>query len=205
MRQEAIKTAVSRFAELPILQRSVVILKDVLDESLTEIAALLDLTVDAVKGHLARGRARLREVNAEARQLPDTRTASAAVARRPDQLHPRLPPCPLCRRRRRSGAGGAGAGHPARGRRRRALTTAILSTQLARPRTQPDPGALGMLRPCGGARGSMAVSAAALPVAPPAPAHGAALSPSSWRDQVVRPHSRWPQSRGSIAARCPAC
>ena len=60
MRQEAIKTAVSRFAELPAMQRSVVILKDVLDEQLSEIAALLDLTVDAVKGHLARGRARLR-------------------------------------------------------------------------------------------------------------------------------------------------
>ena len=42
MRQEAVKTAVSRFAELPALQRSVVILKDVLDESLSEIAALLD-------------------------------------------------------------------------------------------------------------------------------------------------------------------
>ena len=66
MRQEAVKTAVSRFGELPTLQRSVVILKDVLDESLTEIAALLDLTVDAVKGHLARGRARLREINAQA-------------------------------------------------------------------------------------------------------------------------------------------
>ena len=66
MRQEAVKTAVSRFAKLPILQRSVVILKDVLDESLIEIAALLDLTVDAVKGHLARGRARLREINAQA-------------------------------------------------------------------------------------------------------------------------------------------
>jgi len=81
MRQEAVKTAVSRFVELPILQRSVVILKDVLDESLIEIAALLDLTVDAVKGHLARGRARLREVNAQAGPLPDARTASAAVAR----------------------------------------------------------------------------------------------------------------------------
>ncbi|HJX19432.1 MAG TPA: RNA polymerase sigma factor, partial [Steroidobacteraceae bacterium] len=66
MRQEAVKTAVSRFAELPTLQRSVVILKDVLDEQLKEIAALLDLTVDAVKGHLARGRARLREINAQA-------------------------------------------------------------------------------------------------------------------------------------------
>ena len=51
---------------VPTLQRSVVILKDVLDEQLGEIAALLDLTVDAVKGHLARGRARLREINVQA-------------------------------------------------------------------------------------------------------------------------------------------
>jgi RNA polymerase sigma factor (sigma-70 family) len=34
MRKDAVKTAVSRFVELPTLQRSVVILKDVLDESL---------------------------------------------------------------------------------------------------------------------------------------------------------------------------
>jgi RNA polymerase sigma factor (sigma-70 family) len=81
MRQEAIKTAVSRFAELPTLQRSVIILKDVLDESLIEIAALLDLTVDAVKGHLARGRARLREINAQAGPLVEARPPSAAVAR----------------------------------------------------------------------------------------------------------------------------
>ena len=81
MRQEAVKTAVSRFAELPTLQRSVVILKDVLDESLMEIAALLDLTVDAVKGHLARGRTRLREINAQAGPLADAQAASAAVVR----------------------------------------------------------------------------------------------------------------------------
>jgi RNA polymerase sigma-70 factor (ECF subfamily) len=81
MRKEAVKTAVSHFAELPTLQRSVVILKDVLDESLTEIASLLDLSVDGVKGHLARGRAHLREINAHARRLPDARPTSAAVAR----------------------------------------------------------------------------------------------------------------------------
>ncbi len=81
MRQEAVKTAVSRFAELPAMQRSVVILKDVLDEQLTEIAALLDLTVDAVKGHLARGRARLREINAQAPALANVRPVSSAVAR----------------------------------------------------------------------------------------------------------------------------
>ena len=55
MRREAVETAVSRFAELPTTQRSVVILKDVLDQSLEEIAAMLDLTVNAVKAHLARG------------------------------------------------------------------------------------------------------------------------------------------------------
>jgi RNA polymerase sigma-70 factor (ECF subfamily) len=81
MRQEAVKTAVSRFAELPTVQRSVVILKDVLDESLSEIANLLDLTVDAAKAHLARGRARLREINAQAGPFADARPASAAVAR----------------------------------------------------------------------------------------------------------------------------
>jgi RNA polymerase sigma factor (sigma-70 family) len=81
MRKEAVKTAVSRFVELPSLQRSVLILKDMLDESLIEIADLLDLTVDAVKGHLARGRAHLREINAHGRPLADARPASAAVAR----------------------------------------------------------------------------------------------------------------------------
>ena len=64
MRQEAVRTAVSRFVELPTTQRSAVILKDVLDHSLAEIAALLDLSIDAVKAHLARGRANLREINA---------------------------------------------------------------------------------------------------------------------------------------------
>jgi RNA polymerase sigma-70 factor (ECF subfamily) len=63
------------------MQRSVVILKDVLDEQLSEIATLLDLTVDAVKGHLARGRARLREINAQAGPLLEARPASAAVMR----------------------------------------------------------------------------------------------------------------------------
>lgn len=81
MRQEAVNTAVSRFAELPTHQRSVVILKDVLDDSLIEIAGLLDLTVDAVKGHLARGRARLRQINAQVGPPPEARPASAAVTR----------------------------------------------------------------------------------------------------------------------------
>lgn len=81
MRNEAIGTAVSRFADLPVLQRSVVVLKDVLDESLLEIAALPGISVEAVKGHLARGRARLRYVNAQAVSLSDERPPSAEIAR----------------------------------------------------------------------------------------------------------------------------
>ena len=63
MHREAVATAVSRFVELPTMQRSVVILKDVLGQSLNDIADLLDLSVDAVKGHVARGRTRLVEIN----------------------------------------------------------------------------------------------------------------------------------------------
>ncbi len=81
MRREAVETAVSRFAELPTVQRSVVILKGVLDQSLEEIAAMLDLTVNAVKAHLARGRARLKAINAEAPAEPAPRPPSPAVAR----------------------------------------------------------------------------------------------------------------------------
>ena len=81
MRREAVETAVSRFVELPTMQRSVVILKDVLDQSLEEIAAMLDLTVNAVKAHLARGRARLKEVNAQAPARPAPRAPSPEVAR----------------------------------------------------------------------------------------------------------------------------
>ena len=80
MRQEAIGTAVSRFTELPATQRSVVILKDVLNQSLQEIAVMLGLTIDSVKAHLARGRARLKAVNADANPRPMPRPASAAVA-----------------------------------------------------------------------------------------------------------------------------
>jgi RNA polymerase sigma factor (sigma-70 family) len=81
MRREAVETAVSRFVELPTVQRSVVILKDVLDQSLEEIAALLDLTVNAVKAHLARGRTRLKEINAKAPVEPAPRPPSSDLAR----------------------------------------------------------------------------------------------------------------------------
>jgi RNA polymerase sigma-70 factor (ECF subfamily) len=53
----------------------------VLDQSLEEIAATLDLTVNAVKAHLARGRARLKTINAQAPAKPTPRPPSPAVAR----------------------------------------------------------------------------------------------------------------------------
>ena len=81
MRQETVRAAVSRFVELPIAQRSVVVLKDVLGHSLEDIAALLDTTVNAVKGHLARGRARLKAINARTAPQPVGRFPSPEVAR----------------------------------------------------------------------------------------------------------------------------
>ena len=81
MRRQAVETAVSRFVELPTAQRSVVILKDVLDQSLEEIAGILDLTVNAVKAHLTRGRARLKAINAQAPAKLAPRQPSPAVAR----------------------------------------------------------------------------------------------------------------------------
>jgi RNA polymerase sigma-70 factor, ECF subfamily len=61
-REDAVQTAVSRFLELVPLQRSCVILKDVLGYSLDEIAALLDAGVPAIKSALHRGRERLRKL-----------------------------------------------------------------------------------------------------------------------------------------------
>jgi RNA polymerase sigma-70 factor (ECF subfamily) len=81
MRQEAVRTAVSRFVDLPTAQRSVVILKDVLEHSLEDIAALLDTTVNAVKGHLARGRSRLKEIDARTPPRLVDRSPSPEVAR----------------------------------------------------------------------------------------------------------------------------
>ena len=59
MRREAVETAVSRFAELSTVQRSVVILKDVLDQSLEEIAALLGVNEKTVRRHWELAKIRL--------------------------------------------------------------------------------------------------------------------------------------------------
>ncbi len=69
IRQDTVLIALGHFAELPVPQRSAVILKDVLGESLADIAALLELSVDAVKAHLSRGRASLRAVSDMRREV----------------------------------------------------------------------------------------------------------------------------------------
>ncbi|HEX2672484.1 MAG TPA: RNA polymerase sigma factor [Polyangiaceae bacterium] len=60
-REQTLNAALSRFLELPPLQRSCVILKDVLDYSLDDIAGWLSTTVPAVQAALHRARRRLSE------------------------------------------------------------------------------------------------------------------------------------------------
>lgn len=54
------RLALATFLDLPVIQRSAVILKDVLGQSLEEAAETMETTVMAVKAALVRGRARLR-------------------------------------------------------------------------------------------------------------------------------------------------
>ncbi len=63
--KELARVALSRFLELPPMQRSCVILKDALDCSLNEIAELLDVTLSTVKAALHRGRTRVRSLASE--------------------------------------------------------------------------------------------------------------------------------------------
>jgi RNA polymerase sigma-70 factor (ECF subfamily) len=58
----AATASLSAFVHLPTLQRSCVLLSDVLGYSLAEIADLLDISLAAVKAALHRGRAKLREL-----------------------------------------------------------------------------------------------------------------------------------------------
>jgi RNA polymerase sigma-70 factor (ECF subfamily) len=79
---EAVQAALAWFVELPAAQRSAVILKDVLDHSLDQIAELLDLSVPAVKAALHRGRLHLRDLQARAAGEPaPVRRSSPVVAR----------------------------------------------------------------------------------------------------------------------------
>jgi len=79
-RQEAVRAALGSFLALAPAQRGCVILKDVLDHSLEEIAAELELSVPAVKAALHRGRAALHALG-EAPPAVRPRETSAALRR----------------------------------------------------------------------------------------------------------------------------
>jgi len=75
-RSYAVRSALLSFLALPVLQRSAVILKDVLGHSLGGIASTIGTTVPAVKAALARGRSKLRQMGA---QGPETREGAMAA------------------------------------------------------------------------------------------------------------------------------
>jgi RNA polymerase sigma-70 factor (ECF subfamily) len=79
-RHQAVHAAISCFLALAPAQRGCVILKDVLDHSIDEIAAELNLSVPAVKAALHRGRAILQR-QAGAPAAPQAREVSAPVRR----------------------------------------------------------------------------------------------------------------------------
>lgn len=59
----AARLALARFLRLPVIQRSAVILKDVLGHSLEETAETMETSVMAVKAALVRGRGNLRSID----------------------------------------------------------------------------------------------------------------------------------------------
>lgn len=68
-----VRAALARFLVLPLVQRSAVILKDVLNHSLEETAETMGSTVMAVKAALVRGRAKLLEEEPEKMDADATR------------------------------------------------------------------------------------------------------------------------------------
>lgn len=91
-REEAIRSAITRFLELAPVQRSCVILKDVFDYSLEELSEMLGVSVPATKAALARGRARLRKGSArpdENRGRDNSMTFSPALVKYADLFNRR--------------------------------------------------------------------------------------------------------------------
>ncbi|HEX2671582.1 MAG TPA: sigma-70 family RNA polymerase sigma factor [Polyangiaceae bacterium] len=82
-REQATQAAISRFVELVPMQRSAVILKDVLGHSLAELAQLMAISEPAAKAALHRGRERLQALAADAPQEPSpaSRAVSPGIAR----------------------------------------------------------------------------------------------------------------------------
>jgi len=80
-RRQAVEAALSSYLALPPAQRGCVILKDVLEHSLDEIAVELTLSLPAVKAALHRGRSALKRAAARATPAPSAVDPSAALRR----------------------------------------------------------------------------------------------------------------------------
>jgi len=80
-RGQAVRAALTGFLALAPAQRGCVILKDVLDHSLDEIATELNLSVAAVKAALHRGRSALRQAADVQPSTPRSREVSVALGR----------------------------------------------------------------------------------------------------------------------------
>jgi RNA polymerase sigma-70 factor, ECF subfamily len=78
---EFVATSLRTFMRLPALQRSVVILKDVLGHSLEEVASITGVSAPAAKSALQRGRSRLRERAREPEDAPVSPLSDALRAR----------------------------------------------------------------------------------------------------------------------------
>ncbi len=79
--REVAATSLHTFMRLPVLQRSSVILMDVLGYSLQEIGDVMETSVSAVKSALHRGRTRLRELANEPDDRPPPALAESDRAR----------------------------------------------------------------------------------------------------------------------------
>ena len=80
-RSQAVRAAISSFLQLAPAQRGCVILKDVLEFPIEEIAGELDLSVPAVKAALHRGRERLRKLADVPAPAPRALALSPALVR----------------------------------------------------------------------------------------------------------------------------
>jgi RNA polymerase sigma-70 factor, ECF subfamily len=80
-RRQIAASSLRTFMRLPVAQRSSVILADVLDCSLEEVAEAMDFTLPAVKAALHRGRVRLRALAAEPDDAPHPKLSEVDRAR----------------------------------------------------------------------------------------------------------------------------
>ena len=85
-KDEVTTSSLQIFMRVPIAQRSTVILMDVLEYSLGEIADIIGLSVPAVKSNLHRGRLRIRELALQPDELPPPTLDAASRLRLMDYI-----------------------------------------------------------------------------------------------------------------------